>query len=87
MFRFKNNDIRMTSTSSVSPVDFEQVNVYWDVTKSLLYDFCSILKILCIKGSSRPSNIYWHNALMYNSFLNKSAGDTFTFYLLEKFNQ
>ena len=24
---------------------------------------------------------------MYNSFLNKNAGDTFTYYALEKFNQ
>ena len=33
------------------------------------------------------SYFYWHNALMYNSFLNKNTGDTFTYYVLEKFNQ
>ena len=41
----KNKDIKTTSTSSASFVDFEQVNVCWDVTKSLLDDFRSILKI------------------------------------------
>ena len=45
----KNEDIRTTSTSSVSLVDFEHVNVYWDVIKSLLNDFWSILKMLCSK--------------------------------------
>ena len=38
MFRDKNKDIRTRSTSSVYPVDFEQVNVCWDVTKSLVND-------------------------------------------------
>ena len=33
MFRGKNKDIRTRSTSSVSLVDFEQVDVYWDVKK------------------------------------------------------
>ena len=86
MFSGKNKDIRMTSTSSDSLVDFEQVNVCWDVIKSLLNDFWSILKMLCSKCCSRLSYFYWHNALMY-SFLNKNAGDTFTYYILEKFNQ
>ena len=31
MFRVKNKDIRTTSTSSVSLVDFEQVNICWDI--------------------------------------------------------
>ena len=31
MFRVNNKDIR--TTSNVSFVDFEQVNVYWDVIK------------------------------------------------------
>ena len=44
MFRFKNKDIRTTSTSNVSPVDFEQVNICCDVTKSSLNDFWSIFK-------------------------------------------
>ena len=43
----KNKDIRTTSTSSVSLVDFEQVNVCWDVIKSLLNDLWSILKMIC----------------------------------------
>ena len=75
-----------TSTSSISPVVFEQVNICWDVRKSLLDEFWSILKILCIKCCPHAPNIYWHNVLMY-SFLNKNAGDTFTYYMLEKFNQ
>ena len=41
MFRVKNKDIRTTSTSSISLVDFEQVNVCSDVIKSLLNDFWS----------------------------------------------
>ena len=85
MFRGKNKD-RTTSTSSDSLVDFEQVNVCWDVIKSLLNDFWPILKMLCSKCCSCPSNFYWYNALMY-SFLNKNADDTFTYYILEKFNQ
>ena len=47
-----------------------------------LMNFWSILKILCSKCC--PSNFYWQNALMY-SFLNKNAGNTFTYYILEKF--
>ena len=54
MFRFKNKDIRTTSTSSLSPVDFEQVNICWDVTKSLPNDFWSILKNVYIKMLSKP---------------------------------
>ena len=46
MFGVKNEDIRTTSISSVSFVDFEQVNVCWDVTKSLLNDLWSHLKML-----------------------------------------
>ena len=75
MFRGKNKDIRTRS---------EQVNVCWDVIKSLLNGFWPNLKMLCRKCCSRPSNFYWHNALMY-SFLNKNAGDTFRYYILEKF--
>ena len=86
MFRGKNKDIRTTLTSIVSLADFKQVYVCWDVIKSLLNDFWPILKLLCSKCCSYPSNFYWHNALMY-SFLNKNAGDTFTYYILEKFNQ
>ena len=86
MFRGKNKDIQKTSTSSVSVIDFEQVNVCWDVIKRLLNDVWPILKILYSKYHSRPSNFYWHNALMY-SFFKKNAGDTFMYYILEKFNQ
>ena len=68
MFRSKNKAIRTTSTSSVSLADFEQVNVSWDVIKSLLNDFWPILKMLCSKCCSRSSNLYWHNALMYSFF-------------------
>ena len=39
MFRVNNKDIRRKSTSSVSLVDFEQVNVCLDVIESLLDDF------------------------------------------------
>ena len=55
-------------------VDFERVNVCWDVIKSLFKDCWSTLKILCIKCCPRPSNFYCHNALMYNPFLNENAG-------------
>ena len=78
----KNKDIRKTSTSSVSFVDFEQVNVCWDVIESLLNDFWFVLKMLCSKCCSRPSYFYWRNALIY-SLLNKNAGDTFKYYILE----
>ena len=66
MFRINNKYIKTTSTSTVSLVDFGQVNV-WDVIKSLLNNCWSILKILCIKCCPRPFNFYWHNALIYNS--------------------
>ena len=46
-----------------------------------LINFWSIIKILSSKCC--PSNFYWQNALMY-SFLNKNAGDTFLYYILEK---
>ena len=39
MLRDKNKDIRTTLTSSVFLVDFQQVNVCWDVIKSLLNAF------------------------------------------------
>ena len=39
MFRGKNKNIGTTSTSSDSLVDFKQVNVCWDVIKSLLNAF------------------------------------------------
>ena len=61
MFGVKNKDIRTTSISSVSFVDLEQVNVCWDVTKSLLNDLWSHLKMLCIKCLPRPSNFYWQS--------------------------
>ena len=70
----KNEDIITTSTSIVSLIDFEQVNVYWDVIKSLLSDFWSILKMLCSKCCSGPSYFFWHNALIY-SLVNKNAGE------------
>ena len=70
MFRGRNKDIRTTSTSSDSFVDFEQVNDCWDVIKNLLNDFWPIFKMLCSKCCSCLSNFYWHNALMY-LFLNK----------------
>ena len=57
--------------------DFEQVNICWDVIKSLLNDFWLILKMLCSESYSRPPNFYWQNVLMY-SFLNKNARDTLT---------
>ena len=41
--------------------------------------------MLCIKRCPRPSNFYWQNALIYNPFLNKNAGENFNF--LENFNQ
>ena len=73
----------MLSISSVSLVGFEQVSVCWDIIKSLLNNCWSILKMLCITFFPRPSNFYWHNALMYNPFLNENAGDKFTYYILE----
>ena len=76
----------MTPTSSIFLVDFEQVDVCWDVIESLFNDFWPILKMLCNKCCSHPSNFYWHNAFMY-SFLKKNVGDTFTYYILEKLNQ
>ena len=39
MFRAKNKDIKTTSTSTDSLIDFEQVNICWDVIKRLLNDF------------------------------------------------
>ena len=38
MFRVNNENIRTTKTSTVSLTDFEQLNVCWDVIKSLLND-------------------------------------------------
>ena len=86
MFRVKNKDIRTTSTLNVSLVDFEDVNICWEVIKSLLNYFWSILKMLCVKFCPCPPSFYWYNALKYSSFLNKNAGDTFTYYILKKFN-
>ena len=86
-FRVKNKNIRTTPTSTDSPVDFEQVDVCWYLIKRLLNDIWSILKMLYIKGCPCPSNFYWHIALNYNPFLNKNAGDTFTYYIFKKFNQ
>ena len=84
MFRGKNKDVRTTPTSSVSLVDFEQVNVCWDVINGLLDDFWAVLKMLCSKFCSHPSNFYWRNAFMYSFFLN--VGDTFMYYILAKFS-
>ena len=70
-------NIRTTSTSIVSLVELEQVIVCYDVIKCLLNDYWSTLKLLCIKCFPRSSNVFWYNALMYNLFLNKNAGDTF----------
>ena len=80
-------DIRTMSSASISLVDFEQVNVCLDVVKGLLSGCWSILKMLCIKFCLRSSDFYWHNTLMQKSFLNKNTGDTFTYYIIEKFNQ
>ena len=87
MVRGKNKDIRTMSTSSVSLVDFEQVNACWDVIKNLLNDFWPSFKMLCSKCCPHPSNFYWHNAFMYSFKKKKNVGDTFTYYILEKFNQ
>ena len=87
MFRGKNKDIITTPTSSVSLVDFEQVNICWDVIKSLFNDFWSILKILCRKCCSRPSCFYCHNAFMYSFFKKKIAGDTFTYIIWRQVKQ
>ena len=75
MFRANSKDIRRKSTLLVSYVCFEQVIICWDVIKSLLNDCWSILKLLRIKCCPRLSDFYWHNALMYNPFLNKNAGE------------
>ena len=85
MFRGKNKDIRTTSTSSISLVDFEQVNVCWDAIKCLLNDFWPILKMLCSKCRSHLFNFYWHDGCIH--FFKKYVGDTFTYYILENFNQ
>ena len=58
MFRGKNKDIRSTSIPIVSLVALEEVNVYWDVIKGLRNDFWPILKMLCCKCCSHPSNFY-----------------------------
>ena len=88
MLRVKNKDFRTTSTSSVYLFDFEQVNVYWDVIKSLLNDFRSILKMLCIKCCPLPSNFYWHNALTTRFSIRMQVTRLpITYYILEKLNQ
>ena len=46
MFRVKNEDIRTTTTSGVSLVDFEPVNASWDVIRSLLNYFWIYFKIV-----------------------------------------
>ena len=51
MFGGKNKDIITTSTLSVSLVEYEHVNVCWDVIKTLLNDFWSSLKMLCSKNA------------------------------------
>ena len=35
--------------------------------------------------SMLPPSFYWHNALMYNPFLNKNAGNTFRYYIIKNF--
>ena len=87
MFTVKDKYIRTTSTLTDSLVDFEQVNVCWGVIKRLSNEFWSVLKMLCIKCCTRLSNFYWHNALKYTPFLNKNAGNTFTYFILKKINQ
>ena len=90
MFRGKNKDIRMTSASGVSLVDFEQVNVCWNVIKSLRNYFWPILKMLCSKCCLHSSNFYWHNALMYSlkkmqvTLLRITFSFTFTFSVLKQ---
>ena len=73
-FRVNNKDIRTKSILSFSLVDFDQVKVGWDVIKSFLSDYWSILKMLCIKCCPRSFNFYRHNVFMFKPFLNKSAG-------------
>ena len=81
MFRVTNKDITTTSILSASPLGFEQVNVCWDVIKSSLNDFWSILKMLCSKCCSRLSDFYF-----YFFFFKKNAGQRLHI-TLEKFNQ
>ena len=76
MFRVENKDIKTTSTLNVSLVDFEEVNVCWEVRESLLNDFWSILKMLCIKCCPWFLLVQCFDV---NSFLNKNAGDKFTY--------
>ena len=83
MFRVNYKDIKIMSTTSVFLVDSEQVNVFWDVMKGLLNDGWSIFKMLYIKFCPRASYFYWQNALMYNPFLNKNAGDTLTYHIID----
>ena len=86
MFRGKNEDIRTTSASSVSLVDFEQVNLLWDVIKSLLNDFWRILK--CYAANVVHIHLISIGTMLScTRFFKKNAGDTFTYYILEKFNQ
>ena len=76
-----NKDITTTSILSASPFGFEQVNVCWDVIKSSLSDFWSILKMLCSKCCSRPSDFYFY-------FLKKKKMQVTRLHItLEKFNQ
>ena len=70
MLGVNNKIIRMMSTSSVSLVDFEQVNVCRYVITNLPDDCRSALKMFYIKCCQHPSDFYWHNTLMYNPFLN-----------------
>ena len=44
----KNKDIRTTSTSSVSLVDFEQVDVCWYVIKSLVNSGSLMMRVASI---------------------------------------
>ena len=56
MFRVNNKDIRTIEPRTLSLVYFEQVNVCWDVIKSLLS--FGLFK-------NPIYNFSWHNALKY----------------------
>ena len=71
MFRGKNKDNRTASNSSVSLVDFEQVNVCWDVIESLLNDFWTSLNILCSKYYSHSCLTFIDTMLLCTHFFLK----------------
>ena len=75
LFRVNNKVIRTTSTSSVSLLTLNALNVCCDVIKSLFNGYWAILKMLSIICFPRPSNFCWHNALAYNPFTLKTFID------------